>query len=68
MLKPLAVTQGVTHVGVYHRPSDGHFSQGPFRCQRGKKVSEIMKNIIWKIHRGLLRAGSVGVIGEWKEV
>ena len=25
MLWPLAVTPGVTHVGAYHRPSDGHF-------------------------------------------
>ena len=25
ILWPLAVTPGVTHVGVYHRPPDGHF-------------------------------------------
>ena len=25
MLRPLAVTPGVTHFGAYHRPPDGHF-------------------------------------------
>ena len=28
MLRPLAVTSGVTNIRAYHRPSDGHFWWG----------------------------------------
>ena len=57
-----AVTPGVTHVGAYHRPSDGHFRKyfmlQPVLITSHKRLGKLLQ--LWENWANLTKTGRFG--------